>query len=71
MPHKPMHPILLMKWAESCVYYKPPYTGKHYSPFVCHVMNLFDERARGKNCMCGWVSPYGFVPEADCPEHDV
>ena len=19
---------------------------------------------------CGWVKPYGFVPEADCPIHD-
>ncbi len=19
---------------------------------------------------CGWFYPYGFVPEADCPEHD-
>lgn len=19
---------------------------------------------------CGWVEPYGFVPEADCPVHD-
>jgi hypothetical protein len=22
------------------------------------------------NCECGYVEPYGFVPEADCPEHD-
>ena len=21
-------------------------------------------------CGCGWQEPYGFVPEADCPEHD-
>ncbi len=21
-------------------------------------------------CACGWQEPYGFVPEADCPEHD-
>ena len=20
---------------------------------------------------CDWVSPYGFVPEADCPIHDI
>jgi len=23
-----------------------------------------------KNCECHWQEPYGFVPEADCPEHD-
>lgn len=23
-----------------------------------------------KNCECHLQEPYGFVPEADCPEHD-
>ena len=23
-----------------------------------------------KNCECHIQEPYGFVPEADCPEHD-
>lgn len=23
-----------------------------------------------KNCECHWQKPYGFVPEADCLEHD-
>ena len=23
-----------------------------------------------KNCECHFQEPYGFVPEADCPEHD-
>ena len=22
-------------------------------------------------CACGWVYPYGFVPEAGCPIHDM
>ncbi len=24
----------------------------------------------GKKCGCHWTTEYGFVPEADCPEHD-
>lgn len=40
-----------------------------YSPFVCHVMNTLDSRAHGP-CECQWVSPYGWVPEAGCREHD-
>ncbi len=23
-----------------------------------------------EECFCGWQEPYGFVPEADCAEHD-
>jgi hypothetical protein len=44
--------------------------SKEYSPFVCHQMNMFDQRARECDCECAWVSPYGFVPEAGCPQHD-
>ncbi len=29
---------------------------------------LFDNTPCGH--ACDWVEPYGFVPEADCPEHD-
>ena len=34
---------------------------------VYHFLN------RRINCgyECAWVYPYGWVPEADCPEHDV
>ncbi len=28
------------------------------------------ELPRDYPCGCGWQEPYGFVPEADCPEHD-
>lgn len=45
------------------------YGSREYSPFVCHIANLFDERARGP-CECQWVSPYGFVIEAGCAKHD-
>jgi len=45
------------------------YGSKEYSLFVCHIANLFDERARGL-CECRWISPYGFVVEAGCAEHD-
>jgi hypothetical protein len=44
--------------------------SKTYSPFVCHIANLFDERTHGGRCECRWHSPYGFVVEAGCAEHD-
>lgn len=50
----------LLEWAEEQV----------YSPEVCHHMNTLDKRVIG-HCACEWVSPYGFVPEAGCPEHDI
>lgn len=58
----------LVTWAESNCYYKKRYTGKHYLPFVCHIMNMFDTRVR--NCPCEWLSPYGRVISADCELHD-
>jgi len=59
----------LLAWAEGHAYYEEGFPGKHHSPEVCHHMNTLDKRVRGK-CACEWVSPYGFVPEADCLEHD-
>ena len=58
----------LEKWAERHAYYRDGYTGKHYSEFVCHIMNRFDKRVR--NCPCEWTSPYGRVISADCKLHD-
>lgn len=46
------------------------YGTPEYSRFVCHVMNLFDPRAKPHGHACEWVAPYGFVPEAGCPLHD-
>jgi hypothetical protein len=43
--------------------------GYEYPPFVCHIMNMFDPRAR-RECECAWISPYGFVIEAGCSEHE-
>lgn len=58
----------LKKWAEDHAYYKKGFTGKHYSKFVCHIMNMFDERVR--SCECEWHAPYGLVISADCELHD-
>lgn len=58
----------MVEWAEKQAYYKNGFTGKHYSPFVCHIMNMFDERV--KNCECEWYAPYGLVISADCELHD-
>jgi hypothetical protein len=58
----------IMQWADAQATINS-YGSKEYSPFVCHTMNLFDERAI-KDCECKWVAPYGFVPEAGCPLHD-
>lgn len=44
--------------------------SREYSPFVCHIMNLFDPRALRQECECAWVPPYGFVIETGCSEHD-
>ena len=40
-----------------------------YPQRFCEWMNVADERVNG-NCECQWVSPYGFVVEANCQEHD-
>lgn len=64
----------LLEYAESHVYYKEGFSGKHYSAEVCHNMNMFDERVRiheekHDGYICAWEEPYGFVPEASCPLH--
>ncbi len=66
---------ILLEWAEKQAYYRKGYVGKQYSPFLCHTMNVLDERVRlhetkGDGYICKWESPYGFVPEAGCPLHD-
>lgn len=58
----------LETWAENNAHYKKGYTGKHFSQFVCHIMNMFDRRVR--SCECEWISPYGRVISADCELHD-
>lgn len=63
----------LFAWAEGQTTVNQ-YGTKEYGPFVCHTMNLFDERSsfnRPHGYCCEWSPPYGFVPEAGCPEHDV
>lgn len=60
----------LLKWAEDHVYYRKGYSGKHYSEFVCHIMNMFDKRVDECDCCCEWASPYGWVPEDGCKIHD-
>lgn len=59
----------IQKWAESHATINE-YGYPVYSQFVCHIANLFDERARDTGCACEWVSPYGFVPEDGCEKHD-
>ena len=59
---------ILEAWAEENTYTVKGYTGKHYSPFVCNIMNMLDKRVR--NCECEWAAPYGRVISADCKEHD-
>jgi hypothetical protein len=59
----------LLQWAEKNSY-PNEFGAKVYSPFVCHVMNLFDKRVHYGEHDCLWVSPYGFVPMAGCPLHD-
>ena len=58
----------LVKWADDNCHAVKGYSGKHYSPFICHIMNMFDTRVR--NCECEWIAPYGRVISADCKEHD-
>ena len=61
----------LQEWAIANSYLVKGDTGRHYSPFVCHIMNMFDKRVhRGDDYCCEWVSPYGWMPEAGCPLHD-
>jgi hypothetical protein len=60
----------ILKWAEDDAYLVKGYTGKHYSPFVRHIMNMFDKRVHRDIYCCEWISPYGWMPEAGCPEHD-
>lgn len=55
-----------LEWAEKQVYYKKGFTGKHYRPFTCHIMNMFDKRVHDD---CEWSAPFGFVASVDCPEH--
>lgn len=64
----------LIEWAEKHATINK-YGSKEYNAFICHNMNMFDERVRlhreAKDGMhCEWVAPYGFVPEAGCPVHD-
>lgn len=59
--------MMLDKWAEYNSKFNQ-YGTKEYGPFVCHIMNLFFKKEC--NFSCGWVSPYGFVPEAACDIHD-
>ncbi len=33
-------------------------------------MKKYKGQFPSKNCECHFQEPYGFVPEADCPEHD-
>jgi hypothetical protein len=58
--------MLLLEWAEKNVYYQKGFAGKHYPPFVCHILNMFDKRVHDD---CRWISPYGFMPEAGCAKH--
>lgn len=58
----------LEEWAEKHVFYKKGFSGKHYSEFICHIMNMFDKRVRG--CECEWYAPYGRVISADCEKHN-
>lgn len=60
----------LLAWAEGQAFYRKNYSGKHYSPYVCQVMNMLDNRVHDDDFMCVWQAPYGFVPEAGCPSHD-
>jgi hypothetical protein len=41
-----------------------------YSPGFCAAMNALDDRAHDDKYLCEWVSPFGFVPECGCPQHD-
>lgn len=63
----------MVAWAEQHATINE-YGTKCYGPFVCHIMNLFDRRVHRNNDKepyeCKWVAPYGFVPEAGCPDHD-
>lgn len=58
----------MIEWAEKNAKINK-YGAKEYSPFICHIMNMFDERAR-QNCECEWYSPYGFVIADGCELHD-
>lgn len=60
----------LTKWAESTAYYCKGFSGKHYPPHTCQVMNMLDKRVHEDDFYCAWQSPYGFVPEAGYPKHD-
>ena len=64
----------LMEWAERQAKYREGHPTKYYSPFVCHIMNMFDKRVRlhekkGDDYICKWEAPFGFVPECGCPFH--
>lgn len=49
---------------------KVPMRAHWYSDEFCYLMNILDPRVHRGNYCCEWVAPYGFVPEACCPEHD-
>lgn len=34
------------------------------------LLNWFAWRVLKWECECAWTVPYGFVPEADCSQHD-
>lgn len=43
--------------------------------YLCERSGISAEQLAGRSfndcdCACGFVSPYGFVPEAGCPVHD-
>lgn len=73
------------KWCEKCGgYHKPSFGCKgswkrgmarvlSYFRFLVWRMRVKIWFAKTGNCglACDWVEPYGFVPEADCPIHDV
>lgn len=59
----------MLAWAEENAKTNK-FGSKEYSPFVCHIMNMFDKRREECTSECMWVSPYGWVPEAGCPTHD-
>ncbi len=48
--------------------YRDGYTGKHYTAWYCHLMNIFDQRYHA--CDCEYEPPYGLVISGGCPTHD-
>lgn len=48
-----------------------PYSMPHYTVEECAAANRTDPRVHNDEYLCCWVAPFGFVPEAGCPKHDV